>query len=272
MYAASSREALEGARVELEAALRGVTSDVAITAGDEVLVVAENVRGNRALRLALTDSAATPDARAAVATSVLSGKVSALAEQTVASAVARQWSRDADLAGGLTQLGREALLQAADKEPGRLDKVEDELFRLARTVKENTELEQALSNRTRSKADRAALLSGLLAGKADDVTSRLAVQAVVNSDAAPGDVLDELSGLAAAANGRKVAYVTSAGELSADQRTRLAEKLSAIFNAQVTLHVEVDPELLGGLVVRVGDERIDGSISGKLAALRRSLA
>ncbi len=272
MYAASSREALNGARVELEAALRGVTSDVAITAGDELLSVAENVSGNRALRIALADSATAPDARAGIARRVLSGKVGEIAEQTVASAAARQWSREADLTEALTQLGREALLQAADKDSGRLDTVEDELFRLARTVKDNTELEQALSDRSRSQADRARLLSSLIGGKVDEVTARLAVQAVTTSDEAPGDVLDDLSGLAAAANGRKVAYVTSAGELSADQRTKLAQKLSAIFEAQVTLHVEVDPELLGGVVVRVGDERIDGSIAGKLAALRRSLA
>lgn len=272
MYAASSREALDGARVELEAALRGVTSDAAITVGDELLSVAENVSGNRALRIALADSVTPPDGRASIARRLLSGKVGEITEQTVASVAARQWSREADLTEALIRLGREALLQAADKQAGRLDTVEDELFRLARTVKDNAELEQALSDRSRSEADRAALLTSLIHGKVDGVTERLAVQAVTVADEAPGDVLDDLSGLAAAANGRKVAYVTSAGELSAEQRTQLAQKLSAVFDAQVTLHVEIDPELLGGVVVRVGDERIDGSIAGKLAALRRSLA
>ncbi|GAA3962229.1 F0F1 ATP synthase subunit delta [Gordonia caeni] len=270
MYAASSREALAGARVELEAALRGVTSDEAVTVGDELLSVAETVSGDRSLRTALADSATSPDARAAIARGLLDGKVGDLTRQTVASAAARQWSSDADLASALTALGREAMLLAA-KEAGRLDTVEDELFRLGRTVKDNTELEQALSDRARSEADRGGLLVTLIGGKVDDVTRRLAVQAVVTSSEAPGDAIDELSALAAAANGRKVAYVTSAGELSAAQRTALADKLSGIFDAPVTLHVDVDPELLGGVVVRVGDERIDGSTAGKLAALRRSL-
>ncbi|WP_440712263.1 F0F1 ATP synthase subunit delta [Gordonia sp. FQ] len=270
MYAASSREALDGARVELEAALRGVTTDDAVTTGEQLLSVAETVSDNRALRTALADSVTPPDTRAAIAREVLSGKVTEVTLQTVASAAARHWSSDADLADALLELGRESLLQAAKRE-GRLDTVEEELFRLGRVVKENTELEQALSDRTRSQADRAQLLSGLIDGKVDDVTKRLAVQAVTTSTEAPGDVIDELSGLAAAAGGRKVAYVTSAGELSAAQRTALAGKLSAIFDAPVTLHVEIDPELLGGVVVRVGDERIDGSIAGKLAALRRGM-
>lgn len=270
MYAASSREALAGVRVELEAALRGASSDEAVTVGDQLLSFAETVSDNRALRTALADSATGPDARAAVARGLLDGKVAPITQQTVASAAASSWSTDADLSAALEELGREALLHAA-KERGALDTVEEELFRLGVAVKDNTELEQALSDRTRSQADRGALLTALVGSKVDPITLRLATQAVTTSAEAPGDVIDGLSGLAAAANGRKVAYVTSAGELSADQRTALSEKLSVIFGAPVTLHADIDPELLGGVVVRVGDERIDGSIAGKLAQLRRSL-
>lgn len=270
MYAASSREALEGARVELETALRGVTGTDEIAIGEELMAVADTVGGDRTLRTALADSSTSPDARAAVATAVLTGKVHDVTRDTVASAAARQWSRDGDLARALQALGREALLLAAKRE-GRLDVVEEQLFRLASIVKDNPDLELALSDRSRSQADRSGLLTGLISGKVENVTQRLAVQAVLAGDQAPGDALDQISGLAAATNGRKVAYVTAAGELSAQQRTELADKLSRIFDAPVTLHVEIDPELLGGVVVRVGDERIDGSISGKLAALRRDV-
>ncbi|MFZ2509615.1 MAG: F0F1 ATP synthase subunit delta [Gordonia sp. (in: high G+C Gram-positive bacteria)] len=270
MYAASSREALEGARVELETALRGVTGTDDIAIGEELMTVADTVGSDRALRTALADSSTSPDARAAVATAVLTGKVHDVTRNMVASAAARHWSRDGDLARALQALGREALLLAAKRE-GRLDVVEAELFRLASLVKDNPAFELALSDRSRSREDRRTLLAGLIGGKVDDVTERLAVQAVLVGHQAPGDALDEISGLAAATNGRKVAYVTSAGELSAKQRTELAQKLSRIFDAPVTLHVEIDPELLGGVVVRVGDERIDGSIAGKLAALRRDM-
>ena len=270
MYAASSREALDGARVELEAALRGGASSDATTVGTELLSFADTARDNRALRTALADSATAPDARAAVAKDVLSGKVSDITRDVVTSAAARTWSSDADLASGLQTLGREALLQAA-KNDGKLDDVEEELFQLSRLVKANPELEQALSERSRTAADRQQLLKSLISGKVDPITEILATEAVASTQEAPGDAVDELSQQAAAANGRKVAYVSSAGELSATQRTELADKLTKIYGAPVTLHVEIDPDLLGGVVIRVGDERIDGSIAGKLAELRRNL-
>ncbi len=272
MYAASSREALEGARVELETALRG-SSDPAtasVTVGDELLSVAETVNDNRSLRTALADSATAADERAKIADTVLTGKVSDTTRAVVASAAARNWSTDADLVRALQSLGIEALLFAA-KETGRIDTVEEELFRLGRIVKGDNALEQALSDRTRSAADRFGLLRKLIDGKVDTVSEKLAGYAVGRNDVQPGDAIDELSQLAAASNGRKVAYVSSAGELSADQRTALASKLAAIYDAPVTLHVDIDPELLGGVVVRVGDERIDGSLSGKIATLRSGL-
>ncbi|WP_026919143.1 F0F1 ATP synthase subunit delta [Gordonia shandongensis] len=271
MYAASSREALDGARVELETTLRGAASGTdAVGVGEELLAVADTVSDNRSLRIALADSAAAPDDRAAVAEKVLSGKVSDATRALVASTVARTWSSDADLAAGLRQLGQEALLLAA-KDAGTADTVEDELFRLSRVIKGDNALEQALSDRSRSAADRTALLRTLIDGKVEKTTERLASDAIAGSDELPGDAIDALSQLAAATNGRKVAYVTSAGELSSAQRTDLVAKLTEIYSSPVTLHVEIDPTLLGGVVVRVGDERIDGSIAGKIATLRRGL-
>ncbi|EGD56698.1 F0F1 ATP synthase subunit delta [Gordonia neofelifaecis NRRL B-59395] len=241
-----------------------------MTVGEELLSVSDAVSGDRSLRIALADSSTAPDNRAAVADKVLTGKVSDTTRSVVSSTAARTWSSDADLVEGLRQLGREALLQAA-KAAGKSDTVEDELFRLARVIKGDTALEQALTDRARTTADRTALLRKLIDGKVEPITERLAVNAVATTDELPGDAIDELSQLAAASNGRKVAYVASAGELSSEQRNQLAAKLAEIYSAPVTLHVDIDPELLGGVVIRVGDERIDGSISGKIATLRRGL-
>ncbi|MGB3698390.1 MAG: F0F1 ATP synthase subunit delta [Gordonia sp. (in: high G+C Gram-positive bacteria)] len=272
MYAASSREALDGARVELETILRGVAASNtdAASVGTELLSVADAVSADRSLRIALADSSTASANRAAVADKVLAGKVADATRTVVASTAARSWSSDADLVEGIRQLGREALLTAA-KDEGKSDAVEDELFRLARVIKGDNALEQALSDRTRTAADRTALLRKLIDGKVEPITQSLAVNAVATSQELPGDAIDELSQLAAASNGRKVAYVTSAGELSSEQRNRLAAQLTDLYAAPVTLHVDIDPELLGGVVVRVGDERIDGSISGKIATLRRGL-
>ena len=63
----------------------------------------------------------------------------------------------------------------------------------------------------------------------------------------------------------------AAAELSDAQRQRLADDLEADFGSPVTLHIDIDPALLGGVVVRVGNEQIDGSLAGKFAAVRRGL-
>src|SRR5690606_9956060 len=71
---------------------------------------------------------------------------------------------------------------------------------------------------------------------------------------------------------RSVAHVRSAFPLSEEQQQRLVRTLQRIYSRPIALHLEVDPEVGGGLFIRVGDEVIDGSIRGRLEALRRDLA
>ena len=82
---------------------------------------------------------------------------------------------------------------------------------------------------------------------------------------------EELSELAAARRDRYVAHVRTAVRLSPDQEHRLAESLRRLYDRPISLQAELDPSLLGGLVVRVGGELIDGSVASKLATARRTL-
>lgn len=111
----------------------------------------------------------------------------------------------------------------------------------------------------------------MLYGKVTAVTEALAGQAVGRLKSAPADTFDQLSNLAAAQRDTTVAHVRSASALSSEQSDRLASTLTRTYGKPVAVHVEVDPELLSGLVVRVGDEVIDGSAAGRLAALRKNL-
>ncbi|MFT3899638.1 MAG: F0F1 ATP synthase subunit delta [Gordonia sp. (in: high G+C Gram-positive bacteria)] len=238
--------------------------------GDELLSVARLVGDNRELLGALTEAAVPPAERGDVAKTVLKGKVSAGTASVVAAAASGQWSTSSDLVSGLHDLGVEALLRSAAK-AGDGDAVEDELFRLGRIVAGNPELEQALSDRARPAADRAGLFRKLVAGKVNPVTEKLAVDAIERAQEKPADALASLADTAAGISGRRVARVRSATELSAAQRAKLAKDLEKDLGSPVTLHVDVDPELLGGVVVRVGNEQIDGSVAGKFAAVRRGL-
>jgi F-type H+-transporting ATPase subunit delta len=67
------------------------------------------------------------------------------------------------------------------------------------------------------------------------------------------------------------ATATSASELTQDEVRALTARLEETTGGRIALDVEVDPSLLGGLIVRVGDRLIDGSVRGRLERLRNQL-
>ncbi|MEW1882283.1 F0F1 ATP synthase subunit delta [Rhodococcoides fascians] len=274
MYA-TSREALARTRSVAHEALGSASSGeataVAAQTGAELFAVVETLDAQRTLRTALADSSVEGDRRSALAGEVFSGQVSSATATIVKAAAGESWSTARDLLNSLVELGREALLRAA-ADQDQLDTVEDELFRLGRIVAANPQLEQALSDRSKPAQAKRELLGRLLYGKVTAVTEALAVQAVTRPrKAAPADVLNGLADLAAEQRDRAVAHVRSAAPLSDSQLEKLTATLTRTYGKQVTVHVEVDTELLSGLVVRIGDEVIDGSGAGRLAALRKTL-
>ncbi|AMY18221.1 MULTISPECIES: F0F1 ATP synthase subunit delta [Nocardiaceae] len=271
MYAAS-REALAEARTALTGALDAASdsTSAAAGAGSDLFAVVRVLDAQRPLRSALADASASADSRRQLAERLFDGKVGSEAVETVKAAVAQNWSSARDLTDSLVLLGREALLRAAEDQD-QLGTVEDELFRLGRIIAGDSALEQALSDRTKPAEASGQLLKTLLYGKVTAITEALAIQAVGRLTEAPAEVFGELSALAATRRNKEVAYVRSSTELSTDQVDRLTSTLEGIYGKSVTVHVEVDRDLLSGLVVRVGDEVIDGSGAGRLAQLRKSL-
>jgi F-type H+-transporting ATPase subunit delta len=84
--------------------------------------------------------------------------------------------------------------------------------------------------------------------------------------------IERLSEVASRRRGQTIAWVTSAVALTAAQEQRLTDVLSRLYGRTVGLQVTVDPSVLGGLVVRVGDEVINGSIAHRLEVAGRRLA
>ena len=85
------------------------------------------------------------------------------------------------------------------------------------------------------------------------------------------EAVRDLANLAVSRRGEVVAHVSAASELSDAQESRLTELLTRIYSHPVSLQLNVDPALLGGLTIAVGDEVIDGSLSSKLAAAETHL-
>ncbi len=260
----TSRDAVAAVRAEV-----GTLASAEV--GTELFSVVTLLDGERALRRTLSDASTQPGSRTALVRGLLGGKVSDPTLDVLSSAVTQAWSRSGDLLDSLELLGRESLLASAQT-AGELDTVEDELFRLGRIIAASPSLERTLADRTAEPGARSTLVERLLEGRATSVTRALATQVVERLRTEPADAIDELSSLAARQREQSVAHVRSAIDLSQAQLERLSAVLSRTYGREVTVHVEVDPELLGGLVVQVGDEVIDGSTAGRLDDLRRRLS
>ena len=87
-----------------------------------------------------------------------------------------------------------------------------------------------------------------------------------------GQVADAYNELLNVSLGRVRAEVTTATPLSAEQQKRLSDSLGASLQKTVVLETREDPEIIGGVLVRVGDQIIDGSVRTKLASLKQELA
>lgn len=266
----SSRAAAVSGGKAFDAALAGGADRARL--GEDLFAVTAVLDGSATLRRALTDTAREGEQKQALAERLLSGKVSPEALVVVRDLVGQRWATDRDLTDTLEELAAQAFLAGAEA-AGRIDAVEDELFRFERIVAGNPELRDTLTNRQADVEGKSEIVRELLEGKVSAETVRLARQAVL---APRGRKLDRiLAGyltLAARRREQLTAVVTVAHELSAQQRERLATALQGIYAKPVLLQVVLDPRVVGGIRVQIGDEVVDGTVVRRLDAVRRDLA
>jgi F-type H+-transporting ATPase subunit delta len=155
---------------------------------------------------------------------------------------------------------------------GKGNDVSDELFRFAKVLEANDELRDALGDPHLPLERRLQIVEDLLANKANAATVGL-VQLLVTTGriSQMSEIVDRVLESSASRSDRTLAQVRSAVPLTDDQKARLAESLKAITGKEVDLLIEVDPDVLGGLVTQIGDTVIDGSIRQRLNQLRESI-
>jgi F-type H+-transporting ATPase subunit delta len=239
------------------------------TLGQDLFGVVGVVRGDAALRRALTDNSVEGDSKAGLATAVFGSKVGDKASALVADAASRRWTSGPDLADALERLAVVTTVRSAG---AKGKKVGDELFAVRRLVDTAPELRSALSDPSRSTGDRSGLLLGLVSGQVESATSTLVTQAIARGRGTFDSTLDEFLELAAEALEETVVTVHTARELSETDQQRLADALGKQYSTTVQLHVVVDPGLIGGLRVEIGDDVIDGTVSNRLDDARRHVA
>jgi F-type H+-transporting ATPase subunit delta len=165
----------------------------------------------------------------------------------------------------------EALFRVVQAE-GEIETVEDELFRFGKLLESNHELKQALSDQSIDRAQRAKILEDLLGDKVSPHTLGLLLFVVEQGRGRQlPQILGELSDLAAEARNSVVAEVRSAIRLDEKQRAELAESLSKATGKKVEVKAIVDPSVIGGVVAKVGDMVIDGTVKRRLEQLKEQV-
>jgi F-type H+-transporting ATPase subunit delta len=272
-------------------------------AASELYSVAELVTTNNELELAINDGSVPVSARRSVLDDLLDGKVRPEVKRLIHQAVTVVPASDLESAfhwlaaqmriaaehgpsvadevddegtlGRLASRNRVSGYAAAVFEgvtTAELEEIEDQLFRFARTVENSRPLRHALGDRDLPVALRQQVIADLFGDKVLPATQRLAAYAVRGGRAR--DIVATLDALvvdAARARGWRVARVQSAKAVDDAQRQGLSEALARLAGNPVELQVTIDPKLLGGVVVQVGDLLVDGSARHRLNELKEHL-
>jgi F-type H+-transporting ATPase subunit delta len=269
---AASRESYAAAVDALNEYAAGATPERLTATGDEVLAVAELLRREPRLRRALADASRDPDERAGLLGAVFGDRIGDETLGLLTALVRGRWSAPGELLDSVERIGAETLLAGAEQ-ANELGDVEDELFRFGHLVSGNRQLAGVLSDSTADLGRRERLTADLLEGKVKPASLRLVTLALRGFGGRGFDAsLSRLVELAAARRDRQVAYVTTAAPLNDAEEERLAGRLTELYGRQISLKVDVDPSVVGGVRVQVGADLYDGTVSRRLNEARKALA
>ncbi|MGI8576496.1 MAG: F0F1 ATP synthase subunit delta [Nocardioidaceae bacterium] len=242
-----------------------------IMLGDDLYAVAAILDTEGTLRRVLTEPAVAVEAKTTLVTGLLEGKIGDPALSVVLAAIRYRWSRGRDLADALERAGITAQVAKAEQ-TGQLDNLEDDLFRFGRILEAQPGLRDALADPAAPLEGKRELLHHLLEGKVGESTKKLLDQAVTGRHRTLAATLTYYQTVAAARRKRLVATAWVAAPLSDDHKQRLARALAEQCSREIHLNVVVDPNVLGGVRVALGDEVIDSTIETRLAQAYRRLA
>ncbi|MCL6639524.1 MAG: F0F1 ATP synthase subunit delta [Firmicutes bacterium] len=175
------------------------------------------------------------------------------------------------LKGAVASRYAEALYDIAARE-NMVDRIEQELKALEAILNENEDLKKVLFHPQITAADKKEFLQKLFTGKISEVTANfLALLVDRRREVFFGDIAAEFVKKANAQRNIVAAQVTSAVAMNDKEKAELDKILARLTGKKVQTSFDVDPSLIGGVVVRIGDKIIDGSIRTRLSALKERL-
>jgi F-type H+-transporting ATPase subunit delta len=260
----ATRGALTALRDTL--AQQGSAADLGVA--EELFSLARLLGSSTQLRNTVADPTADASAKASLTQRVFGGKVSAATLSIVSAAVQQRWSQPEDLAEGLEEIGVRTIAQSAAAE-----RLGDELFAVSAAVSSDAQLELALRSKLAGTDAKVGVVDRLLTGRVS--AEAVAIVRQIVADPRGRSIREALRWAQQTIADQRdavLAVVTSARPLTDAQTERLRAVFAARYGKAVAFNTTVDPSLIGGLRVRVGDDVIDSSIATRLSDVRLQLA
>lgn len=260
---AQTRHSLDQAR-----SILAKSTSMTVELASELFQGAMGLSGSAALRQALADSAASTDRRQVLANQAFAS-LSTDAKKLVEALVDMRWSHPEDIQAALEDLAIRVCAGSAQPDTDLVG----ELLAISGVVHQDPELELTLGSKRASAEGKVSLLTALLGKKVS--AEALAIVSHLVSDPRGrriGAMLQNAAQTVADHHGKGLAVVTAAKALSAKQSQTVDEMLASRYGRDHYLALVINPDVVGGLKIRVGDDVIDGSIATRLHDLRVQLA
>lgn len=254
----ASRSALEAARAVLNAQLpTGI--------GSELLQVSAQLEGSSALVGALADPAATPTSKSKLIDQVFAQAATGTRAVLLAAATER-WSNTDEFVAGIEELGVRAQAKVARS-------LDEELLAVEKVISDSHELELTLGSKLGAADAKVNIVKSLFTNKVSDAALDIVSHVVAQPRGRRvGRVLRDFAGIIADEGGAELATVTLAAPIDASRLDQLKNLLAAKHGRPVKLTTVIDPSLVGGVRIQIGDHVIDGSVKARLDDLRLQLA
>jgi F-type H+-transporting ATPase subunit delta len=270
-----SSESLTTALTTLEAKLPLASLQLA----KELFGILGTVDSSAGLRRALTDPSRTGDEKSALIKQLVGGKVSADAADIAGGLASSRWASARDIGDALETLGATVVIAVAENKSAvsasgvsGLEELENDLFSFNQAVASDHEVQRALSEPQASAAAKVRLAERLVPGASEEAKVLIAQAVSAPRGIKPTKLVARFAELAAKRQQRWIATVSITRPLTATQFARLQAGLNAMYGRELKVNVTVDPELIGGIRVQVGDEVLDASVIARLGQLHRQLA
>lgn len=260
----ATKHALRTLKAEIDG-----TQGASASTGEQLFDAVDVIVQQPQLRALLADASGDAQAKRQMVERLFGGKVDTHVERLLAAAAAQRWSNESEFALGLQELGVRAVSQFS----GAHEAIGQELQGFLEVVSRNPELELTLGSKLGDAAGKQQLVDRIFGGRLSQPTLAILRHLVaIPAGRRIRRLISWAQAIVADQASRQVATITVAKPIDDGQLQRLQAGLARRFGRPVAVAQVVDPSVIGGLRVQLGDDVIDDTVQSKLSHLRRQFA